>query len=378
MNFRSRIAYLILAFIMLFNISAVYAESLNELKGKQKDVEKQIDDKKDEMQSIRNQALGVKNEIEELDKKLNTANDELNKVEEEINQLEADIKKTQEELAEAEKNIEEKQEVFNQRIRVMDKTGSAGYIEILLSSNSISDFLSRQDMLKSIAKHDTELISYMKEQRDIIDAREAELSSQKSKVEVSKSKLEDRKRDLARATRAKEELMGRLEEDHVALEKEYDSLNNLAKEMEDKILKMQVNTSAYSGGVMSWPVPGYNRISSPFGYRIHPILKKKKFHSGIDIPAPSGSNVIAGASGIVIHSGSLGGYGKVIMVDHGDGIVTLYAHNSSLIAQNGQSVNKGDTIARIGSTGMSTGPHLHFEVRKNGAYQDPIAWLKGN
>lgn len=378
MNIKNKIVYFVLAFIMLFNFTTVYAESIKELKNKKKDVETQIDDKKDAMRTIEKQAIDVNNEIQELDKKLNVATDELNTVEEEIKDLVANIEKTQEELLEAEANIEEKQDTFNKRLRVMYKTGNAGYIEILLSSTSISDFLSRQDMLKSIAKHDTELITYMKEQRDIIDARKAELSAQKTKVEVSKDKLEVRKRDLAKATRAKEDLMSRLKEDHIALEKEYDSLNDLAKEMETKIVQMQVNTNKYTGGVMSWPVPGYNSISSPFGYRIHPILKKKKFHSGIDIPAPTGSNVIAGAPGIVIHSGTLGGYGKVVMVDHGEGIVTLYAHNSSLIASNGQSVNKGDLIARIGSTGMSTGPHSHFEVRKNGAYQNPISWVRGN
>lgn len=378
MNFRNRIVYLALAFIMLFNISSVYADTINELKDKKKDVERQIDEKKNAIKGIQKQANDVSLEIVELDKKLSLATDELTAVEKEIEQLEKNIEKTQEELIEAEENIEEKQDTFNKRLRVMYKTGNAGYIEILLSSTSISDFLSRQDMLKSIAKHDTELITYMKEQRDIIDARKVELNEQKSKIIVSKDKLEVRKRDLAKATRAKEDLMVRLESDHKALEKEIDASNDLAKEIESKIVKLQINTNPYSGGTLSWPVPGHSRISSPFGYRIHPILKKKKFHSGIDIPAPTGSNVIAGASGIVIHSGSLGGYGKTIMIDHGGGIVTLYAHNSSLIASKGQSVNKGDTVAKIGSTGMSTGPHSHYEVRKNGAYENPVPWLKGN
>lgn len=378
MNIKNKFIYIMLVFVILFNVSISYAETVDELKGKQKDVENQINEKKGKIQEIQKQTSNVTNEIQALDRELNIATEELNKVEEEIEQLKVSIKNKEEELLEAERNIEEKQESFNKRLRVMHKTGNAGYIEILLSSDSISDFLSRQDMLKSIAKHDTELITYMKEQRDIIDQRKLELSEHKEKVEVSKDKLENKSRDLARATRAKEDLMARLKEDHVALEKEYDSLNDFAKEIESKIIKLQVNTSAYSGGTISWPVPGHNRISSPFGYRIHPILKTKKFHSGIDIPAPTGSDVIAGASGIVIHSGNLGGYGKVIMIDHGGGIVTLYAHNSRLIASNGQNVNKGDLVAKIGSTGMSTGPHSHFEVRKNGAYENPVPWVKGN
>lgn len=373
-----RIVYLVLAFIMILNISIAYAETINELKGKQQDVENQLDEKKDEIKEIQKQAKSVSDEIKSLDKKLDIATAELDTVKQEIEDLELKIEKTEEELVEAEANIEEKQDTFNKRLRVMYKTGSTGYIEILLSSTSISDFLSRQDMLKSIAKHDTELISYMKEQRDIINTKQTELKSQKTKVEVSKNKLEVRRRDLAQATRAKEDLMSRLEKDHKALEKEYDSLNAFAKEIESKIFNLQVNTNPYSGGKMSWPVPGYTRVSSPYGYRIHPILHTKKFHSGIDIPAPTGSNVIAAGDGTVIHSGNLGGYGKVIMIDHGGGIVTLYAHNSRLVVKNGQSVNRGDTVAKIGSTGMSTGPHSHFEVRKNGAYVNPISWVKGN
>lgn len=363
---------------MIFNMSTVYADTIKELKGKQKDVENQIDEKKEEIKDIQKQAVNVSNEIKSLDKKLDEATSELTKVESEISVLEDNITKTNEELVQAEANIEEKQDTFNKRLRVMYKTGNAGYIEILLSSSSISDFLSRQDMLKSIAKHDTELIAYMKEQREIINTKKVELNTQKEKVEISKNKLVSRRRDLAQATRAKEDLMVRLKEDHVALEKEYDSLNDFAKEIESKIVKLQVNTNPFTGGKLNWPVPGFNRISSPFGYRIHPILKTKKYHTGIDIPAPTGNNVVAGESGIVILAENLGGYGKAVMVDHGGGIVTLYAHNSSILVSQGQSVDKGDTIAKIGSTGMSTGPHSHFEVRKNGAYVNPISWLKGN
>lgn len=128
---------------------------------------------------------------------------------------------------------------------------------------------------------------------------------------------------------------------------------------------------------MGWPVPGYSRISSPYGYRIHPIFKTKKLHTGIDIPAPTGTSIAAGSDGTVIYTGTLGGYGKAVMIDHGGGIVTLYAHNSSIVVSEGQSVKRGNTISKAGSTGYSTGPHLHFEVRKGGSYVDPLPWVRG-
>lgn len=375
---KRKIVYLALALILTFNFIHVYAtDSVDELKKQQKEIDKQIEQKKTEIKAIEKQTKDVSKEIENLDKKMDNATVELDKVEKELVELELKIEKTLAELAEAEEKIGDKKDTFSKRLRVMYKTGSVGYLEVLLSSANIKDFLSRQDMIKAIAKHDTELIEYMKEQRDIIDIKKTELEAQKNSVEVSKVKLESRRRDLAKATREKEDLMGRLEKNKKAYEKEYDKLNDYAKEIESKIVKLQKNTGPYSGGTMEWPVPVYKRVSDLYGYRIHPVLKTKKMHTGIDIAANTGEKVIAASAGTVIYSGTLGGYGKTIMIDHGGGIVTLYAHNSSLVVSEGQDVKRGDTIAKIGSTGVSTGPHCHFEVRKNGAYQDPMPWLKG-
>lgn len=364
--------------MLSLSVVQVYAtDSVDELKKQQKSIDNQINNTKEVINSIEQQTKSISKQIEDLDIQMDNATNQLHKTEKELEELELNIERITSELKEAEENVKDKQEIFNKRLRIMYKKGNAGYLEILLSSENIKDLLSRQEMIKTIAKHDTELIEYMKEQRDIIDTKKTELKVQKNTVETSKEKLEVRKRDLAKATSEKEELMEKLEKDKVAYEKEYDSLNDYAKEIESKIVKLQVNTGEYSGGKMEWPVPVYKRISDVYGYRIHPVLKIKKLHSGMDISANAGERVVAAEAGIVIHSGTLGGYGKTIMIDHGSGIVTLYGHNSSLVVSKGQEVKRGDTIAKIGSTGISTGPHCHFEVRKNGVYQDPMPWLKG-
>ena len=141
-----------------------------------------------------------------------------------------------------------------------------------------------------------------------------------------------------------------------------------------EILKLQ-GKGAYVGGDLAWPAPASTRITSPFGYRTHPILKIKKLHTGIDIGVSSGNNVVSANAGKVIKAAWNNSYGYMVMVDHGGGIVTLYAHNSKLLVKTGDVVTRGQKIALSGSTGMSTGPHLHFEVRVNGEYKDPMNYL---
>ncbi|WP_236914784.1 murein hydrolase activator EnvC family protein [Clostridium sp. Cult2] len=371
--------YLILALVLLFNYALAFADnSLEDLKKKQKNTIQQIDETKKEIKNIEKQTKDVSTQIEELDKQMDNAAIELEKVEKELDELNEDIDRTLTELEEAEEKIADKQDTFNSRLRVMYENGDVGYLEVLLAAANIRDFLIRKDMIQSIVNHDVELIKYMKEQRDIIDNKKTELQAQRASVEVTRNKLADRKNDLASATRAKELLMTELEKDLKKYEEQYDKLNKLAKDIESEIVKRQRVDGPYIGGIMAWPVPVYSRISSYFGYRIHPVFKTKKLHTGIDIAAAAGNKVVAANDGTVIYSGTLGGYGKTIMIDHGGGIVTLYGHNSSLVVSEGTQVKRGDTIAKIGSTGISTGPHCHFEVRKNGSYVDPMPYLKGN
>lgn len=376
---KKRLLTLIIALALVFTtVMQASGETVEELKKQQEKIQREIEQTKKEIENMQKETKNLDNQIKELDLRVSSAASELTSVENELQILNSEIDNTMESLKEAEQNIEDRTETFNQRVRVMYKNGNAGYLEVLLSSANIKDFLSRQEMIQSIADYDKELIKYMKEQRDIIEEKKITLEAQRASVEVTKSKLEDRKRNLERASRDKELLMADIALDIKAFEKEYDKLNDFAKEIESKIVKLQKNTGPYSGGKMAWPVPGHSRISSPYGYRIHPIFKVKKLHTGIDIPAPTGTSITAAAAGTVIYSDWLGGYGKVIMIDHGGGIATLYAHNSSLVASEGQTVKRGDTISKAGSTGNSTGPHLHFEVRKDGAYVDPLPWLNGS
>jgi murein DD-endopeptidase MepM/ murein hydrolase activator NlpD len=189
-----------------------------------------------------------------------------------------------------------------------------------------------------------------------------------------KQQIGDKKEQVASAKDDRTKVLNNLLKDLKELNRLEDKLLQESKELEKKILALQSN-GKYTQGKIGWPVPSSTRITSPYGYRIHPILKTKKLHTGIDIGAKSGSAVLAGNAGKVIFAGYYGGYGYTVIIDHGGKISTLYAHNSKLLVKEGDEVKRGQDIAKIGSTGLSTGPHLHFEVRENGQHKNPMNYL---
>jgi len=164
----------------------------------------------------------------------------------------------------------------------------------------------------------------------------------------------------------------------MAYEKALDEMEEAQRKLNKMIAELQAKQKkGYMGtATFAWPTPGYTRITSPYGWRIHPIYKTRRMHTGIDIGAPAGSNIVAATHGEVIYADWLGGYGKTVVLDHGGGISTMYAHTSVILVEVGQKVRKGQVIAKVGSTGVSTGPHLHFEVKINGNHTDPWKYFE--
>lgn len=365
-----------LAIFMFISSITAYA-SVDSLNKKLNNTNSKINQlKKDKKQNEKDIATTNK-EIAKLDKQVDETNKELEEIQMQLSDLNNKIGITKQNLKEAEDNLVERKDTLSARLRVMYKNGTVGYLEVLLGAKDIRDFMSRIDMIKSITSHDVDMLKYMKEQRNIIEQSKVALEAQQSSILVAQQNIEIKKNELQIATRAKENLMRDLQKEHKTLDKMEDDLLAQAKAIEAEIRKSQ-SSGSYVGGEMMWPVPGRTRISSPFGYRIHPITKNRKMHTGIDIPAPTGTPIKAANGGTVQHAGTLGGYGKVVIIDHGGKKSTLYAHNSALLVKVGDKVKKGDTISKAGSTGMSTGPHLHFEVRENGTYVNPIPYVKGN
>ena len=320
---------------------------------------------------------------EELDDKINNLNNKTEKIEEKIKssnerieKINKESEKLKKEIKQLEEDITSNQESLGERLKVINNNYTLGYLKVILSSNSISDFLNNIYIVQEVVKQDKQMLNDLENNKNEVKDKKEILDKNKEEEKVIKDELvkdkENLDKDKIELKNLKEELVKEEEELEKKLQK-IAAQKTAASSDSNNLANSNSSSTVISNG--SWPVPGYSRVSSPFGYRIHPVLGIKKLHTGIDIPAPTGTPTVAVSSGTVIYSGVQGSYGNTVMIQHDNGLVSLYAHNSSLVVKVGDQVKKGQVVAKIGSTGRSTGPHLHFEIRVNGTAQNPLNYL---
>lgn len=338
---------------IIFSTQFVYGEN------EQVDLEKKLTENRDSQLRLDEQIIELNSKIKEIEEKISLTN-------EEINELDLQIDDIKSEINELENNIKNNKDQLAKRIKVINSNYSMSYIKILLNSSSISDFLNNMYIVKQIVKQDKEILTELDENKQEIEEKKSQIEKKKVEQEDLKLLLEKDNESLNNDKIEVEKLKAELEKEESELESEIEKIASQSVVVEDG----QIISSG------SWPVPGYSRISSPYGYRIHPIFNTRKMHTGIDIPGPTGTPIVSIDSGKVIFSGTQRGYGKTVMIQHDDGKVTLYAHNNELNVSVGQRVQKGQVISKMGSTGNSTGPHLHFEVRINGNHVNPLPYIK--
>ncbi|MEQ3346532.1 murein hydrolase activator EnvC family protein [Peptoniphilus senegalensis] len=370
----------------------------NKKKQEQTQLNKKIKEQKTNISNTETEKKSVNGEIESLDAKIQVASAKISSLQGEISKLNADIDENQKKLEEAQVNLSENTDALRMRLREMYKRGNVNYLEVILNSRDIEELLRNNEIISSIAKADRELIEYIKEQIDTINDAKERLQIDRAKVSANKAAVENERATYQAAVNAKNEYMKVLESNLDLYKAEFEKAQANWESLDSEIARLQkeiaeqkkaeeaarratrvhsnisVSSGPRDGQKYTWPVPGHYSISSPYGYRVHPILGYSKFHSGIDIPAPIGTPIVAAKSGTVIMAKLMSGYGNVVMVDHGE-TVTVYAHCSAVNVNVGDSVKEGDVVAFIGSTGLSTGPHLHFEVRVNGATVNPVGYV---
>lgn len=354
MKFKKKAAAVALSVCLVFTFStgaAVYGTSISEQQQELEDVESNRDKVEQEMNELVDEIEDGQSEIDQIQNQINQKIGE-------INEATASIQKTEKEIAESETEL-------NKRLRVMYKNGSVGFLDVLFGSNSLSEFLSNVEMIQRIYENDQDTITTLQEQQAELKQKRESLKKEQEALDAEKQEAQEKKDALDVKKRN--------------LQDKLDDLNAEAQRIGDLIKELQAanrnKQPEYTGsGQFMWPTDS-RYITSEFGGRIHPITGIYTGHTGIDIGASYGDPVYAAESGTVILADWYGGYGYAVIIDHGSGISTLYGHNSSLSVSAGQTVSRGQVIANVGSTGWSTGPHCHFEVRVNGEYVNPMGYL---
>ncbi|MDP3487246.1 MAG: M23 family metallopeptidase, partial [Bacillota bacterium] len=234
-------------------------------------------------------------------------------------------------------------------------------------------------LLKTVVNQDVNIYQSVQADKDLVAERKESAEVKRQEIASLREQTAIQKANLENRSVSRTQVLTKLNQDKALALKAYNELNALAQEVDKIIKELQAKNSAGTGtGTYTWPTPGFTKITSAFGWRIHPIFKTQEFHSGIDIGGAGivNKNIVASDSGTIILADFLGGYGKTVIIDHGKGMSTLYAHCNTLLVKAGDKVIKGQAIAQVGSTGNSTGPHLHFEVRKDGDRVGPTSFVK--
>jgi len=339
----------------------------------------------DQIAALDGSLAAVDGQLARLGDQIDAVGEKLETTREKLGLLREQLRLKRLELEKAEKKLALELDYFQQRIVITYKTSDLTYVDVVLESTSFEDLITRMSMVRDFIAGDNDLVGRLQATRDTVEGEKQAIAGRESAVQKAVADLQQQNDELAalRAAQAAQQAAS------LALRKQKNGTlssveNNLAllERQEDQLLAESnalsgvINGSSGGGGgtgSLIWPVSG--PVTSSFGWRIHPILGYRKFHTGIDIGAGYGAPIHAADSGTVIYATWMSGYGNVIIIDHGRGISTLYAHQSSLAVGNGARVSRGQTIGYVGSTGFSTGPHLHFEVRLNGNPVDPMAYL---
>lgn len=374
-----RILSLIIAsFMAVSSVFYAYASPQSELNSKtqqKKDIEKDIKEQE-------NKKAVAEKEKKAIDSNIKKITGQLEEISASLNELGEKKAVVLMELAEAEAQQEEQEKVLKTRLRVMHEDGATSYFSILMSSESIFDFFYNLEILRELSEYDDKVLNDLKEAKETIAVKKAELDEIIASEQAKESELKTANASLKSQSDKKQAYVDELDEDIEALSKKLDKIEQEEAALRAEIARQMNSQSGsnvpktYVGGTFTWPAPGVTVITSPFGYRTHPTTGQYKLHTGTDIGCPSGTSVVAAADGVVVISGNHTAYGKYISINHGGGIATLYAHNSQLLVSKGQSVKKGQVIAKSGNTGWSTGPHLHFEVLINGSPVNPMNYFK--
>lgn len=357
------------------------AKTLTELQNERDQLSKQTKEAQQKLKEAQQKQADVEAEITAMDDVINAAQKELDSAQADLDDVTARLEASQKALEEANIKREQQFVTFSGRMRFFYENSQLSYLDILLQSEGFSDMLRRLQYIDDIMSYDQNLLTELTATQNEIKTRTEEIKVEKEQSEYLLGVAQEKMDSLDAIVAEKRRLVESYAQDEAKYNQLISSNEKASQEaqaMINKILAEQTPSTTsyvYTGGQLNWPVPSRSASSSSLssGYvsRNRPIGRGSEFHTGYDIPASYGSAVVAAEAGTVIYAGWMSGYGNTIMINHGNGLVTLYGHNSSLTVSKGDTVSRGQQVAKIGSTGNSTGNHCHFEVRVNGSHTNP-------
>lgn len=366
-------------------------DQLDDLKEQQQAAQEEREQLEQEVADAQATREGKITEMNALQDKIDLAEEELALTEQRIALLDGQIATKEQEIQDKQAEIDENMETFQKRLRAMYENADPTMLNVIFGSTDLGDFLVRTENVSRIAQHDRELINSLLQAQQELAQQKEELAADKQDLEETRAEQQELKDSLAEDREYLSSQVVQLDSQIATSQEEIDQIaqqeQQFAQDIQDIYDSLNQGSGGSSGGggastgdgsiegLLAWPCPGYKGIYSEFGYR--PMFGD--FHTGIDISGGAiyGKAVVSAESGTVLvaNTDNRGSAGKYIIVDHGNGLTTLYAHLSEVLVYEGQTVSRGEQIGQVGSTGWSTGPHLHFEVRVNGEYQDPFDYL---
>ena len=371
---------------MLIDASAVTQAEIDALKNNASNLASQKKDIQAQLKAVKADKSAAMQKKQLLEDQIDVIRQEIANINEQIAMYDQLIAEKTAELEQAEADEQAQFDLFCRRMRYMEEQGEVSYWSILFASNDFSELLDNYMMIEEIIQYDNQVIDDLTALQEKVTNDRTALESAQAEQEEAKD-LQVAAQDELKAQEAEvDKLIAEISAQEDVLEEMEAELNKAAKALDSQIKAKEREYAAQIAKVPSesgflWPLPGsYNTISSLAGGRIHPVTGKPSNHAGIDIPAPSGTNIYAAKSGVVIHAakgtGSSWSYGNYVIVSHSDGTSTLYGHMSRIGCKQGQTVKQGDVIGYVGTTGRSTGNHLHFEVRVGSTRKDPVNYFK--
>lgn len=362
-------------------VNGVNDDQTQELQEQKEEVDKKLNETNEKLEYVKEELSSTMLKVQETEDKVLEYQKQVNELGVQIQELQTSIDEASKNLEIASQDYNAKSDMLAERLVAMYEAGDTSYLDVLLKSSSLTDFLSRYYAIEELTKYDSELIERVKNEKNNIEQTRQKLENEQAEIRIIKAKNEQATIVLNNMKTLQQSYMDKLSEGEKKLQEQITAYKKEQEEIQAKILEATnviVPNIQYTGGEMLWPVAASGTvITSNFGMREHPIQGIVKQHTGLDIGgAETGTPIVAAADGIVTYAGWLGGYGNCVMISHGNGVVTLYGHGNKVLTTVGKEVKQGETIMELGSTGNSTGPHCHFEVRVNGNYTNPLNYVK--